>query len=146
MAVSAPTIIERFEYRGFHGCKCCCKLELLPLAEGRTAVIATEMLENRGTSITNVAEHLASYVCDRFGIDPERLVWIEHYGYDSPFHPREPRDYDLVTFERRAPEKIVWAPAVLRMHPDGWPGYFEEPEWRIMREEDWRKLGLEPRS
>jgi hypothetical protein len=141
-----PRKIDQFRFRGFHGCQCVCDLEIIPIADGRTVVIATEREDNSGTSVTNVAEHLASFVCDSFGIDPEKLVWIEHYGYPSALSPQRPREYDLVTFQRRAPEQIRWAPSVLRMHPDGWPGYFDEPAWRPMQEDDWRGLGIEPRQ
>ena len=139
-----PLVIERFEYRGFHGCQSFCKLQVLPLADGRTAVIATELEDNPGTSVTNVAEQLASFVCDRFGIDPDHLVWIEHYGYPSATRPKEPRSYDLVTFWRPPPEKIRWLAPVLRARPDGWPGYSAEPEWREMTAWDWKELGVEP--
>ena len=138
--------IERFEFRGFHGCKCVCDLELFPISDGRTVVIATERDDNPGTSITNVAEHLASYVCDSFGIDPEHLVWIEHYGYPDRVNPKRAREYDLVTFSRRKPERIQWSEAVLRSKPSGWPGHFDEPQWRPMKEEDWRDFGLEARQ
>lgn len=37
-------------------------------------MIATEVKDDPGSSVTNVAEHLASHVCDRFGIDPDRLA------------------------------------------------------------------------
>jgi len=35
---------------------------------------------------------------------------------------------------------------VLRAKPAGWPGHFDEPQWRPMKEEDWRDLGLEARQ
>ncbi len=145
MTAGAHRKIERFEYRGFRGCQSFCDLEIIPVKDGRTVAIAIEREDNRGTSVTNVAEHLASYVCDRFRIDPEKLVWIEHYGYPDPVNPKRPREYDIVTFERREPERIRWSDTVLRANPYGWPGYFQDPVWRPMREEDWNALGLEPR-
>jgi len=138
-------VLDRFRYRGFHGNEAWCALEILPLADGRTVVIATETADNPGTSVTNVAEHLASEVCDRFGIDPATLVWIEYYGYPSAVHPKEPRTYEQVTFTRRPRDDVRWSDAVNRHHPDGWPGYFVEPEWREMGDDDWRALGLPPR-
>ena len=138
--------IDRFEFRGFHGCQCVCDLEVIQTADGRTVVIATEREDNSGTSVTNVAEHLASYVCDTFGMDPDKLVWIEHYGYPDPVNPERHREYDVVTFQRRLPERIRWSDVVLLSKPDGWPGHFQEPHWRPMKEEDWRELGVEPRQ
>jgi hypothetical protein len=138
-------LLEHFQYRGFHGCPCVCSLEILRLADGRTAVIATELEDNPGTSVTNVAGHLASEVCDRFGIDPKNLVWIEHYGYAGSLEGTRERTYDRVTLQFREPDRIRWAPSVSRHKPDGWPGYFEEPQWRPMKEADWRELGLPPK-
>ena len=146
-APTKPTTVKKFRYRGYFGRPAWCRLEVLPLPDGRTAVVATERRDNPGTSITNVAEYLASRVCDRFSIDPDRLVWIEHYGYPPPPGGTKPpkREYDRVTFTRLAQSPVRWSAAVLRHKPDGWPGVFEDPEWRPMQEGDWRELGLEPR-
>jgi len=136
--------IARFEFRGFQGRPAVCQLEIIQLQDGRTTVIATEREDNPGTSVTNVAEHLASHVCDCFGIEPEKLVWIEHYGYPAHGSDRQ-RTYDLVTFSRRAPETIVWSQSVLRYKPHGWPGHFADPVWRPMKGSDWLALGVAPR-
>lgn len=135
-------IIDRFDYRGFFGRPAWCGLEVIPLEDGRTVVIATELEDNPGTSVTSVAEHLASHVCDRFGIDPDRLVWVEHYVYPSATRPGEPRAFEMVNFRRLPPPAIRWLEAVLRHHPSGWPGFFEDPEWRPMGDRDWQALGL----
>jgi len=145
MAAHERILFDRFEYRGLHGCRCVCSLEILALHDGRSAVIATELEDNPGTSITNVAEHLASEVCDRFGIDPDKLVWIEHYGYAGASEGLQERTFDRVTFGRRPREGFRRSATVRRQHPDGWPGYFRDPSWRPMREEDWWELGLSPR-
>src|SRR5437660_656662 len=139
-----PTLVERFEYRGFHGRRGFCSLEIFPLLDGRTAVIATELKDNPGTSITNVAEHLASYVCDQLLIDPDKLMWIVHYGYGST--TGGDRTFDLVTFRRRTPERVVWSRAVTDAKPDGWPGHFDDPQWRAMTDADWQALGVPPRQ
>jgi hypothetical protein len=94
---------------------------------------------------TNVAEHLASEVCNRFEIEPEKLVWIEHCGYAGSLEGTRERTYDRVTFTLRGPDRIPRAPSVRRHKSHGWPGYFEEPQWRPMKEEDWRELGLAPK-
>lgn len=135
-------LFDRFRFRGFHGRAAWCRLEVLPRTDGRVVVIATEVPDNPGTSVTNAAEHLASFACDRLGIHTDRLVWVEHYG-DLPgkASPTD-RGYDLVTFARLPPEPVVWSPSVLAAHPDGWPGYFDDPQWRSMTDYDWRGLGL----
>ena len=122
--------IHRYEFIGFHGCRSQCALEILRLRDGRTAVIATEVADNPGTSVTNAFELLATDVCAWFAIDPRRLVWIEHYGYPAAACPTEARGYDYVRF--------TIAPA-----PDG--TCFSDVYWRPMRDADWRALGLLPR-
>ena len=111
----------RFNYRGFHGCPSLCGLHVELLPDGRTLVICTELSDNSGTSVTNFAEELATLVCGRFGVAPDRLVWIEHYPA-SPVHGPEP-DWDLVEF--------TW---------DG--ARFQDPNWRPMRPQDWKQLGI----
>jgi hypothetical protein len=91
-------VIDRYEFRGFHGCMSWCALEILSLKDERTAVIATEVMNNPGSSITNVCGHLAYWVCVEFSIDRSKLVWIEHYGYPSPVKSLGPRTYDLASF------------------------------------------------
>ena len=125
-------VIDRYRFRGFHGCDASCALEIMRILDGRSVVIATEMKDNPGTSVTNFCEHLAYRVCVEFGIDPSKLVWIEHYGYPMPGAlRRHPRTYDLVTF---------------LLMPAGHDGVFTNPKWRPMRAEDWLELGLEPRE
>ena len=47
----------RLDYRGYYGCESHCTLEIYG-----NLVIATEADDNEGTSITNMAEHLATRV------------------------------------------------------------------------------------
>jgi hypothetical protein len=114
-----------FPYRGFHGGECKCGLRVIPLHDGRTAVICSELPDNPGTSVTNFAEDLAALVCAEFGIDPKRLVWIEHY---VPHRGHPEPDWDLVTFK-------------IALH-DGRQAVLAEPQWRSMRDADWCGLGL----
>ena len=123
-------VVDRYRFRGFHGCDAWCALEILRAPDGQTVVIATEVKDNPGTSITNACEHLAYWVCVEFSINPSELVWIEHYGYPAPGHSKRPRTYDLVTFQ---------------ILPAGHDAVFAHPEWRPMGDKDWLALGLEPR-
>lgn len=125
-------VVDHYRFRGCHGCDARCALELLRTKNRRTVVIATELKDNLGTSITNACEHLAYRVCAEFSINPAELVWIEHYGYPAPWNPeRRPRTYDLVTYE---------------ILPAGHDVVFAHPKWRRMCDEDWLALGLEPRQ
>jgi hypothetical protein len=145
--------IPRFEFEGLHGRKAACGFELRELPTGRAVVKVSELADNPGVSVTNFAEGLASIICNRFGIDPADLVWIEHYpvdpcpvcdgsgkrrdgtevcrACDGRGQRREAASYDLVTFD------------VKRVR-DQW--VLSEPNWRLMKEEDWRELRLEPRQ
>jgi hypothetical protein len=124
-------VVDRHRFRGFHGCDGWCALEILRAKDGKTVVIATEVKDNPGTSITNVCEQLAYWVCVEFSIDPSQLIWIEHYGYPAPGDSKRLRSYDLVTFT---------------ILPPGHDAVFAHPKWRPMRDEDWLALGLEPRQ
>jgi hypothetical protein len=138
---TGPLSFGRFEYRGFHGFPSLCELELIPLADGRLVAIATERSDNPGTSVTNAAELLASQVCDQFRIDPDPLVWIEHYGYGTSLFPE--RGYDRVTFART---DVKWGSVSAKIRvKDVWTVYFTTPVWWEMTESDWRDLGLPPR-
>lgn len=142
-AVSRPTVFDCFAYSGFHGCRSICDLELITLSDGRTVAIVTERADNPGTSITNIAEHLASWVCNQFQIDPDRLVWIEHYGFAST--PIAERTFDLVKFSRLPAGRMAWSmppgETLLRQTP----AHFHRPRWRTMTDPDWHDLDLPPR-
>lgn len=125
------TVIDPYEFTGFHGCRCICRLEILRLQDGRAVVIAIEREDNPGTSVTNAFEILAASVCEQFGIDPQTLVWIEHYGYASAIDAGNPRTYDLVSFTVRTIQGRRTA---------------REPQWRPMQEADWWALGIEARQ
>lgn len=137
-----------FDFAGLHGMPARCGLEIIPLFDGRTVVICTELSDNPGVSVTNFAEELAMLVCAGWNIHPERLVWIEHYpadpcpvcngtgrrekGFscrtcDGRGKRRGAATYDLVTF------------TVTKVQ-NQW--ILSEPQWRPMREEDWRGLGI----
>jgi hypothetical protein len=83
-----------------------CRLRLYTRPD-RAVVIATELPENSGTSITTAADHLATWVTYQYALHPEHLCWIEHY----PAGLESAASYDLVTF--------------------AWDGIrFSQPRWR----------------
>lgn len=115
-----------------------CGLRLLTAPTGDNVVIATELPDNPGMSITNAAEEVAAAVCRDFGLEPERLVWIEHYPErltgDNYGHRTEPASFDAVTFtwdgqqfsdpqwRRLAPEELAFLTGLtLPVHPDWQP-------------------------
>ena len=86
-----------YEYKSQWGWDSKCGLEVLN-QQGFTLVIATELDDNPGVSVTNFAEHLATRVCRDFKIDPMKLVWVEHYP-DAGKRPYfDPVHWDAATF------------------------------------------------
>ena len=108
----------RFNYQGYWGCDSHCELEIIG-----NLVIATEVESNQGTSITNMAEHLATRICYHYSLDPQSLIWIEHYperGHDWNIHPI-PESWDLVNFDRG-------------VQTDGTPRFLH-PKWKRLEQE-----------
>lgn len=47
---------------------------------GKAVVVATELDDNPGMSITNAAEQLAMQVCQTFNLTPALTLWFERYA------------------------------------------------------------------
>lgn len=97
-----------------------CLIERIDLPDGRVVIACLQAAGNPGSSITNSVEDIAWQVCQRFEIDPARLVWLEHYPYEAS------QEWQRVEFEKRTASE------------------FEEPRWTLMSDKLWRELGLEP--
>ncbi len=94
----------RHHFRGLHGCPSVCRIRVYRGSAKVTIIIATELEEeNRGTSITNAAEVLATELEQCHCPDPgERLLWVEHYPPRASTGPRPAcrAHFALVTFTR----------------------------------------------
>lgn len=101
-----------------------CRIERINLPDGRVVIICEEIDDNPGRSVTNTVEYIALQVCEQLKIDPQNLVWIEHY--DTYFADEE--EWNLVTFDRVPPESN-----------------FKGPKWTPLTEDDWRSFGFRPR-
>lgn len=105
-------------------------------ATRQVIVLATEVEDNPGASITNAAEKLAAQVCEHFAIRPSRLVWVEHYDErDLPRHQwasyrPEGESYDLVSFDFRSARQIH----------DGGGISLGKPTWKHTTKADIEKL------
>ena len=121
-----------YEFKGFWGCRSRCGLEVIR-HRSFDLVIATEIADNPGTSVTNVSERLATGVCKDWGIPARSLVWVEHYpkrGREhEPYAPDE--SWDLVQF-----------------YLDPAQGRFANPVWFRLSEEqmDLLRAGSKPRE
>jgi hypothetical protein len=82
--------MERYEYKGWTNTTGVCGIEVFG-----TTVICTQFPENRGTSITNMAESLAAQISEKYSIPLHDLIWIEHYPADALFAA----NYKVVAFD-----------------------------------------------
>jgi hypothetical protein len=90
-------------------------------------VVATEAPDNEGTSITNMAESVATQVARTYGIPLDKLIWIEHYVHEGP-DPKPggiPETFALVTFD------------TLAMNRGGNVGEaLAHPKWKYLRRDE----------
>jgi hypothetical protein len=107
-----------YTYQGFHGCESVCRIRIYDL-EHATVVLATECRETYDTSITNMAEYLATIVCAEDKILPERLRWITHYPR-KPWERSDVSEFELVRF--------TVAPHVRPDAPRSWSALWEQVE------------------
>jgi len=124
---------EDYPYRGFWGCEAVCHLRVYFPQSGDidpanpVVVVATELERNPGTSITNMAEHLAQEVRELYGLGPADLIWIEHYHERTlGLYSSLPEEFSHVTFS-------------LDAH-----GCYCSPKWRYLCRADADGLAGEP--
>jgi hypothetical protein len=92
----------RHEYQGLWNSKGHCDIESCTRPDGKRVFIATELPSNPGTSITNMAQQLATAIRKQHGLLAEQFIWIEHYPTSqsraaAKLIGRE-ETYDLVRF------------------------------------------------
>lgn len=82
----------------------------------KQVVIATELPDNTGTSITNCVENLAAIVIETFGLDFRRMIWIEHYP-----KPSGEDTFDFVSFKvSLTPSKIAGGASIAELVSPQW--------------------------
>ena len=94
-----------YGYPGLRTCDSKCDLEIVRSVGWTTLVICTELENNPGTSVTNAAEMIATRLCQEDPtMDPEGLIWIEHYPERSAGRGQQPspETWDMVVFTYRA--------------------------------------------
>ncbi len=115
---------EVYEYRGYHGCDSRCRIRIYRSQSKLPVIIATEEVgQNPGTSITNMAEQIATDVSRIYRLAHEPFVWIEHYDDRSDpialkygIRRTKGESFDRVEFRRRGTE-------------------LSEPDWRPISKE-----------
>lgn len=88
----------------------------LQVVEGRwnTVVLATDLSDDVHSSITLHTDELATSICEAYGIEPGRLLWIEHIP-PNPLLGRNDDLWDLVHFEERDGSFVrpIWTPLTI---------------------------------
>ncbi len=105
-----------------------CRIRMYRPDAGTVVVVATELPDNPGVSITNWAEYLATEIRRVYLTQGEALIWIEHY-VERPSR-----------FDKRATIKETFDRVLMR-----WNGYsYEEPEWKKFDRAGVERLIREP--
>jgi hypothetical protein len=86
-------------------------LEILTM-EKKAIVILSELEENEGMSVTNLVEHLATDVYNKFLKEylPEQITWIEHYPENAYRSIKNKISFSLVTLEWYGDRKAFYHP------------------------------------
>lgn len=121
--------VARFAYtdnRFPFGRNCACRIRIWKMDDGSHTVLMTDLgKDSPGASVTNTVETVASEVANRFSIDPETTVWIEHYEHAEG--SSLPETFDLVSFHWK--DGRAGQPKWNRKAtpPDGFPGIKTSP-------------------
>lgn len=90
-----------YKYKGFHGCDSICDIKVY-----ENIVVATELNDNQGTSITNMAEVIATDIAKKYYIKMRKLIWLETYN-NPPLNNRAHFDIKNNRFTDPAWEPIT---------------------------------------
>lgn len=90
-----------FNYKSFLGFSSICDVKIYQ-TETKVIVIYTEIPENKGSSVTNATEIIATNVFNKLqfklDIKPESIIWIEHYPVRGTDYASVPESFDIVRF------------------------------------------------
>lgn len=67
-----------FEFKGLWGVPSQCGLRIFDRGEKPVVVVSELYKENPGTSIAQVSASLAMQVCNAYGLDAQKILYIEH--------------------------------------------------------------------
>ena len=118
---SDPFVEEVFHFKGEWEIPSLCGLKIAK-REDLTIVLVTEFYDsNPGTSITNWNTHLAKEICQKYDINPSRMMFIEH----------SPKMSSSLSFYKETFDRVEFT----------WNGeYFSDPKWIRVGKEEVMKL------
>lgn len=108
---------EMYHFKGEWGVPSLCGLKVVYKKDSAVILITEFYDTNPGTSITNWNTHLAKEICQKYRIDPNKMIFIEH----------TPKTSSTLTFYRETFDRVSFT----------WDGEsFANPRWkRISKEE-----------
>ena len=92
---------HRLEFKAENGYPSACNITI-----HRSLQLVVAEQTGEGQSVTNACEVIATEVVRRYGIDPKRMLFIEHYPAEQ--RPTDGESFDLVSF--RWDGKRFWNP------------------------------------
>jgi hypothetical protein len=106
-----PSLDLEYHYRGFGDCPSYCRIRVFEPRGGPVIVLATELTENPGTSITNFVEGMLPQVARLLATPVGELFWIEHYlARGTQPHERETFSQVTLTVTEWGVTRPHWAP------------------------------------
>ena len=126
----------RHTYVGYWSRDGICRIRIFAAPDAVPVVVATEVAENPGTSITNMAEELAAEVIARHF--PERfeeetpVIWLEHYPRTPEQRRRGLPAFSQAEFSSFTP-RVEYLGGIKRIR-------IGSPTWRHMDEADVEEL------
>jgi hypothetical protein len=122
-------IKELMPFAGLNGQESVCRVEVVPLKDGRHAVICEELDDNPGASVSDSWEAVVAKVGKKYGVPATGTVWIEHNAEPFEAAGQVMGRWQVVTFKPPRPDEQRG-----------------RAEWRNMTDDDWHELGLAPRA
>ena len=120
--------IHRFKKYPEHPIEAKCRYRVYRSDSGTVVIVATELPDNPGVSVTNWAEYLATEFRWLHMTQGEALIWIEHY-------PGRPSKYDPSMMIDEKFDRVLMR----------WNGTsYEEPEWKPFDRAEIERLIREP--
>jgi len=125
----------RHHYRGYFAAGAVCRVRIFQPAGRQPVLLVTQLPENDGTSVTNMAEYLAAELLLRhfplLADHPDPVAYVEHYPHDR-LDARLPGDtFDYVAFAH-------WRPGP--SHVFGFRPKVGLPSWHPIGEEELAEL------
>jgi hypothetical protein len=101
----------RYAYRGYWDDGGICRVRLFAAPERPPLIVASQLEENRNTSITNMAEYIAAEIGakhfpERFE-QPDPFTFIEHYRHPGEKDPVLRETWSRVRFDSYTPRLVT---------------------------------------